>query len=282
MSVHIVTDSTADLPQSIADAYGITVVPLKVMFGMDTYRDKVDITESEFYSRLTSSRDMPKTSQPSSGEFEDVYRRLLADGSPILSVHLSAKLSGTLNSAQTAAAAVANAGEVRTYDTQQASMALGFVAMLLAHAAKHGARLDELEKLAEQASKQTQLLFFVDTLEYLQRGGRIGRASALIGSLLNVKAILKLEDGEVRPVERVRTRSKAIERVCEWISGLDGSSMIGLLGSPPLEDRDKLADFVRARIPSAKIYETVLGPVVGTHTGPGVLGVVSYEGPPFD
>jgi DegV family protein with EDD domain len=282
MSVHIVTDSTADLPQQIADAYGITVVPLKVMFGMDTYRDKVDITEDEFYTRLTSSRDTPKTSQPSSGEFEDVYRRLLADGSPVLSVHLSAKLSGTLNSARTAAAAVADVGDVRTYDTQQASMALGLVAMCLARAAKRGAGIDELERLAEQASKQTQLLFFVDTLEYLQRGGRIGRASALIGSLLSVKPLLMLEDGEVRPVERVRTRSKAIDRVYEWISGLDGPSNIAVIGSPPMDDRNKLADRIHARFPGAKMYESIIGPVVGTHTGPGLLGAAAYLGPAFD
>lgn len=282
MSVHIVTDSTADLPAALADSYGISVVPLKVMFGMDTYRDRIDISEDEFYSRLATTKEMPKTSQPSSGEFEDVYRRLLADGNPIFSAHISARLSGTLNSAQTAAAAVAGVGEVRTFDTKQASMALGFVAMCLARAAKAGASLDELQKLAEEASNKTQLLFFVDTLEYLQRGGRIGRASAVIGSLLNVKPVLKLEDGEVRPVERVRTRSKAIERVYEWLNGLSGPSKIAVLASPPFDDRAKLVERVRVRFPNAKLYESLLGPVVGTHTGPGLLGAVAYEGPKFD
>jgi DegV family protein with EDD domain len=282
LAVHIVTDSTADLPAGLAETYGITVVPLRVMFGMDTYRDKIDISENEFYHRLENSRDLPKTSQPSTGEFEDVYRRLLADGNPVFSVHLSSKLSGTLNSAHTAATAVASLGEVRTFDTKQVSIGIAFIAMCLARAASSGASLDDLQKLAEEASNKTQLLFFVDTLEYLQRGGRIGRASAFIGSLLSVKPLLTIEDGEVRPVERVRTRSKAIDRVYEWISGHSGLSKIAVGATPPLEDRGKLAEKIRGQFPGTKMYEFVLGPVVGTYAGPGLLGAAAYEGPPFD
>ena len=202
MTVRVVTDSTADIPPEIAAELGIDVVPLNVHFGTDTYRDNIDLSADEFYQRLVSSPRPPTTSQPSVGAFLEVYQKALGEADGIVSVHISAKLSGTWNSAVQAREQLDDSSRVQVVDTQQASMGLGWVAVTAAKAAQAGASLDEVASAAKSACEQVRVIFLVDTLEYLQKGGRIGKAQAMFGSVLAIKPLLTLQDGEVHPMER--------------------------------------------------------------------------------
>jgi DegV family protein with EDD domain len=282
VAVRVVTDSTADLPKDLADSLGVTIVPLKVLFGDETLRDGVDIVADAFYPRLTTSKVNPTTSQPSAGEFEAVYRQLGAGGDEICSIHISSKLSGTFNSASAAASAVSDSIQVAVVDSELVSMALGVVVIRVAKAAAAGASLDECVRLANEAAGQTKIMFLVDTLEYLKRGGRIGSASAFLGALLNIKPMLMVKDGEVAPAERIRTRTKGLDRLFEWACGFSGVNAICVLASPPLEDANDLAFRLVEAMPGVTLYRGVLGPVVGTHAGPGLVGVAVYTGPKFD
>ncbi|MCS6800752.1 MAG: DegV family protein [Chloroflexota bacterium] len=282
MVVRIVTDSTSDLPKDLAQSLGIEVVPLKVLFGEETLRDGIDIDEQSFYRRLVASKTNPTTSQPTPGEFEEVYRRLGASGDPICVITISSKLSGTYSSAITAKGMVEPDLRVEVVDSLLVSMALGLVAIRAAKAAQSGASLEECVAIAKETSAKTEILFLVDTLEYLRRGGRIGGARAFLGTLLNIKPILGLKDGEVTAVERARTRQRGIDRLYEWAAAKTGVSALCVLASPPLDDAKTLAGRLRAHFADVPLYEGVLGPVVGTHAGPGVVGVAVYTGPRFD
>lgn len=281
MAVRIVSDSTCDVPAHLRDELGITIVPLKVIFGTTEYRDGIDITENEFYDKLTSSKVSPSTSQPSAGEFEAVFRPILEAGDQVLCITISSKLSGTWNSARAAALALEDVGRVELVDTELASLAHGLVVIRVARAAQKGMNLDGLKALAELTAKSVEIILVVDTLEYLQRGGRIGKAQALVGTLLNIKPLLRVDDGEVRPFERVRTRGKAIARLESW---LDDQSVgaIGVVGSPPNSDGDALEQRVRAKYPNIEVFRATAGPVIGTHTGPGLLGIGVFKGSTFD
>jgi DegV family protein with EDD domain len=282
MVVRIVTDSTSDLPKDLAQSLGVEIVPLKVLFGEETLRDGIDIDETTFYRRLVEAKTSPTTSQPSPAEFEEVYRRLGAEGDPICTITISSKLSGTYSSALTAKDAVAPAVQVAVVDSLLVSMALGLVVVRTARAAQAGASLDECVAIATETSRKTEILFLVDTLEYLRRGGRIGAARAFLGSLLNIKPILGLKEGEVVPVERARTRQKGIERLFEWVATKPDVNGICVLASPPLDDAHALADRLAEKFRGVPLYRGVLGPVVGSHVGPGLVGVAAYTGPAFD
>lgn len=282
MPVRVVTDSTSDLPKDLAQSLGVEVVPLKVLFGEETLRDGIDIDEQTFYRRLSESKTNPTTSQPTPVEFEEVYRRLGAGGDPICAITISSKLSGTYSSAITAKGLVEPEVRVEVVDSLLVSMALGLVVIRVAKAAQAGASLDECVAIAKETSAKTEILFLVDTLEYLRRGGRIGGARAFLGALLNIKPILGLKEGEVTAVERARTRHKGIERLYEWTVGKAGVNGLCVLASPPLEDAKALAERLRGQFPDVPLYEGVLGPVVGTHAGPGVVGVAAYTGPRFE
>lgn len=273
--VKIVTDSTCDLPEEMK-RLGVEVVALKVTFGEQSYRDGVDLTSDEFFRLLQSSPQIPRTSQPAPGDFAEVYRRLSDAGPPIVSLHISGKLSGTVESARLARDLVPEA-QVRVVDTRLASLALGMTVMEAARVAAAGADVETVAAAAERYARRMHYLFVVDTLEYLQRNGRIGRAQALLGGLLNVKPILGLENGEVVPVDRVRGRSRALARVMELLAQrlpTGRPQTLGLCYSPG--DVSDVRRALQEAYPGSRLVEGAIGPVIGAHVGPGCFGVCYY------
>jgi DegV family protein with EDD domain len=274
-SVAIVTDSTADLPPELAALRAITVVPLTLNFDGQSLLDGVDIRPDEFYRRLHSVTTHPTTSQPSPGQFAGVYKSLLADHDSVVSIHISQKLSGTYESARQAAA-MTDASRVRVIDSELVSMSLGLITLAASSLAASGKDAAAIEAKVLEMRPSIQTYFSVATLEFLRRGGRIGRASALVGSVLQVKPVLCIRDGLVTPLERVRTFERALNRVIELTREVDrGHGVCVIVGHADAE-----ADAQRIGRELDPIAETLmiqpLGPVVGAHAGPGVVGVGCY------
>lgn len=277
--VRIVTDSTCDLPLPRCESLGITVVPLNVHFGDVVYRDQYDLDSDQFFRLLAKSTELPKTSQPAPLSFEEVYRDLTADGDAVVSIHLSGKLSGTLRSAQLARDSLRNRNQIEVIDSQSASLGLGLIVLSAAELANRGADAREVASHVRRLTQNVHLWFCVDTLEYLQRGGRIGRAGALLGTLLNIRPILKIEEGEIHPVERVRTRSKAIDRLVEFVELFPEIDRLAVIhGGSSLNEAETLLKRLEPLYPRDKILVGHYGPVIGTHAGPGSLGVVVSQG----
>lgn len=276
--VRIVTDSTCDLPRSVCEQLGIEVVPLNVHFGQAIYRDGVDITSDQFFEMLSTSPDLPKTSQPATALFEETYNRLAAEGSAIVSIHLSAKLSGTFQSASVARDAIRNRCLIEVLDSRSASLGLGLIVMAAAEMAQAGASQREVVSYVRRLIPNVHVVCVVETLEYLQRGGRIGRARAFLGTLLNIRPIIKLEDGEVQPVEKVRTRSKAIDWLVEFVELFPRIDRLALLHSNSPTDVEMLVRRLEPFHPRDRIMVGQYGPVIGAHVGPGGLGVVVSQG----
>jgi len=276
--VAIVTDSTADLPPELVEELGVTIVPLQVIFGDEAYREGVDITTEEFYERLVKSRQLPTTSAPSVGDFQEVYERLLKEVDSIVSIHIGAKLSGTVQAAQTARQSLAKPERIELVDSQAASMAVGFAIMEAVEASRAGAKLAEVKAAAESAVQRTHVLFMVDTLEYLRRGGRIGRARAYLGALLSIKPILTLREGEVYPEERVRTRARGLERIIQAGIRHQNVKLAAVGHSSTPDEAESIRDRVAMAFPNVKVHLIRFGPVIGTHGGPGLVGVGVMEG----
>jgi len=273
--VAIVTDSTSDLPPALAGARSITIVPLTLNFDGQALLDGVDITPTEFYRRLPNATTHPTTSQPSPGRFAEAYSALLADHDAIVSIHISEKLSGTFESAQQAAD-MTDPTRVHVIDSQVVSMGLGLVTLAAATMAAAGSEAEAIVDKVESMRAEVQTYFSVATLEFLRRGGRIGRASALLGSVLQVKPVLCIRDGLVTPLERVRTFERALSRVVELARAVDrGKGICAIVGHAGAD-----ADAERVGRELEPIAETLmiqpLGPVVGAHAGPGVVGVGCY------
>ena len=269
--VRIVTDSTADLAPEQQRAAGITVVPLNVHFGDEVFRDHVDLSADEFFRRLKASSQLPRTSQPSVGAFEEAYRKLLGGGDEIVSVHLSSKVSGTYNSALMAAQSVGD-GKIDVVDSLSTSMALGFMALEGAKLAKAGRDRQAVAECLHGLVPKARVICVVDTLTYLERGGRIGKARALLGSLLNVKPILQLKDGEVVPVGRARGRPQSLSRLVELLQRDGKVSQLAIMHGAARTDAEQLRERVASSYPGVDIQLTEIGAVLGTHTGPGVIG----------
>jgi DegV family protein with EDD domain len=274
-SVAIVTDSTADLPPELTRSRAITVVPLTLNFDGQSLLDGVDIRPDEFYRRLHSATTHPTTSQPSPGTFAEVYSSLLADHDAVVSIHISQKLSGTYESARQAAG-MTDPRRVRVIDSELVSMSLGLITLAASSLAAGGADARAIEAKVIDMRSSIQTYFSVATLEFLRRGGRIGRASALLGSVLQVKPVLCIRDGLVTPLERVRTFERALNRVVELTREVDrGYGVCVIVGHADAE-----ADAERIGRELDSIAETLmiqpLGPVVGAHAGPGVVGVGCY------
>jgi DegV family protein with EDD domain len=274
-SVAIVTDSTADLPLDLAGSRGITVVPLTLNFDGQSLLDGVDIRPDEFYRRLHSVTTHPTTSQPSPGRFADVYKSLLAGHDSVVSIHISQKLSGTYESARQAAD-MTDAKRVRVIDSELVSMSLGLVTLVASALAATGQDAIAIEAKVLEMRPSIQTYFSVATLEFLRRGGRIGNASALVGSVLQLKPVLCIRDGLVTPLERVRTFERALNRVIALAREVDrGHGVCVIVGHADAE-----ADAQRIGRELDSIAETLmiqpLGPVVGAHAGPGVVGVGCY------
>ncbi len=269
--VRIVTDSTADLTPEQQRAAGITVVPLNVHFGDEVFRDHVDLSTDEFFRRLKASPQLPRTSQPSVGAFEEAYRSLRQGGDEIVSVHLSSKVSGTYNSALMAAQSVGE-GKIDVVDSLSTSMALGFIALEGAKLARAGRDRQAVAECLRGLVPKARVICVVDTLTYLERGGRIGKARALLGSLLNVKPILQLKDGEVVPLGRARGRPQALNRLVELLERDGKVSQLAIMHGAAHTDAEQLRERVASSYPSVDIQLTEIGAVLGTHTGPGVIG----------
>ena len=272
MKLAIVTDSVSDISPKIAKELKIKVVPLTVIFGTDQFLDGVELSNSEFFQKLESDPNHPSTSQPSPEAFVKTYEKLLKEGYEILSVHVSAKLSGTINSAEQAIKSL-DTNKIKIVDTGTASMAQGLVAMSAARAAKSAKSLDELADMAETTAKKTNVYVAMDTMEFLKRGGRIGKARAMLGSILNIKPIITTDNGEIVPHSRARTIKKAISSMINDMGDKDQIVEVAVLHSTTPD----LAKDVLTQIDAQNLNNpgtiTEIGPVVGTHAGPGCLAI---------
>jgi len=273
MTVRVVTDSTSDISQADAARWGIDVVPLNISFGTEQLRDGVDILPERFFQRLVESRVLPKTSQPSAGAFLEVYQRLAGETDQILSIHISGKLSGTANAARAAREALGGRARVEVLDAETVSWPLGYAVRIAQDAARAGKNLDECLAVTRKTLGRLSILFVLDTVEYLQKGGRIGRASAWIGGLLSIKPILTVRAGEVAPLERVRTRARADERLIELTTAHQNAERIGVWHSAMPREAERWAARLRQALPNTVIETGWLGPVVGVYGGPRVLGM---------
>ena len=277
----IVLDSTADFPGAAERFPNWRVVPLYVNFGTESFRDGVDLTASQFYERLRTTAELPTTSQPTPADFLACYEEL-AGYERILSLHIASKLSGTFQSAGTAADMLGD-GRVRTVDTETASAAITMLGMAIQRRLERGTSDEEVDALVASFQRENGLLFTVDTLEFLARGGRIGRAAAFAGTLMHVKPILSIRDGEVLPLKRVRGNQKAMQEFVDALTSQtpDGPGLrVGIAHADAPERGAELVKVVRDLRPQAEIEtETMLGAVIGTHSGPGCVGFFWYFDP---
>lgn len=277
MSVRVVTDSTSDLPGQVARELGITVVPVNVHFGLDTFKDGVDIEADQFYQRLLTGSVLPKTSAPSPGIFKEAYSKLAGEGHDIVSIHISSKLSGTYESALAGKRSMDGKGRIEVFDSKSATMGLGLIAVAAAKAAGSGAGLDEVGALVKEAIQTTYVAAALDTLDFLQKGGRVGKAQALLGSILSIKAIISLAEGEVVPLERVRTRARATDRMYQLLEQRLPAREVAVIYSTETDEADKLLARVKEVFPQQRVYRSRFGPVLGTYVGPGSLGIMALK-----
>ncbi len=271
MPVKVVTDSVADLPPQVVQELGITVVPLHVRFGEEVYRDGIDLTTEQFYHKLAHSKILPVTSVPSPGSFAEAYDKLAEETDEILAIILTSKLSGTYEVALQSVGLMKRKCRIEVVDSQWAVMAEGFIVMKAAQAAQAGASLDEILDLTQRNIKRVGILAAFDTLEYLKRGGRIGKAGALMGSILNINPIISLKDGVVEPAGRTRSRAKAVERLYNFATSFANIDAIAVEDGAYPEDGDLLVERLRSKFPAKHVYRSKTTPVISTHTGPGVL-----------
>ena len=276
--IAIVTDSSANLPAELIEKYGIHIVPLKIAFGERVFRDGVDITPEEFYRMLRETDDPPVTSQPSPGEFEELYARLAPEAEAIVSIHISGGLSGTISSALAAREAMPTL-PIHVVDSRTTSIALGFIVLEAAQVAAAGGTPDEVLAKAREMIPKVTIYGVLDTLEYLRRGGRIGRAASLLGSMLRIKPIFYLNDGVVDALEKPRTKARAVRRMVEIMAERVGAEpvRVAVLHADVPDEAERLREEVASRFRCLEEPLVVeLTPVLGAHAGPGVLGLAYY------
>ncbi len=276
MAVRIVTDSTADIPLPVAESLGITVVPLTVSFGNESYLDGVELDNETFFQKLQASKTLPKTSQPPPGAFQEAFMRLIDEGADgIVAILLSSKLSGTYQSAVTARDTLTEDYQrvpIELIDSYSVSMGIGYTAMQAGQEARQGASLETIKEHAVDRLERTRILFALDTLEYLSKGGRIGGASALVGNILSIKPILSFKEGTVVPIERPRTRAKAYARISQLVAEAGPLEHTNVVASDETVAQ-QLAD-VLAPVYSGEIQHYKVGAVIATYSGPAVAGAV--------
>jgi DegV family protein with EDD domain len=272
MGIRVVTDSACDLPAPLVQALGIEVVPLTIRFGAEEFVDQVELSAAEFWDRVERSDKLPETAAPSPGAFEARYRHLMERGATgIVCINLSSHLSGTMQSAQVAAAAVAGQCPVQVIDSQSASMGQGNLCLTAARRAADGDSLESIVKEVVDRRDRTKLYATLDTLEHIRKSGRIGNARALLGSMLSIKPIIEISEGVVEEVAKVRTRSKALKELAAKAAEHKIEHLAVLHGNAP--DLDELLDLLNPIFPRDEIITGVVGPVIGTHAGPRVIGV---------
>jgi DegV family protein with EDD domain len=278
--VVVVTDSTAYIPSALIVKHGIRVVPLSLVWGTEVFRDGVDIMPAEFYARLKTAKVMPSTSQTSPEEFIKIFSPIVEAGNSILAVLLSSKLSGTVDSATQAKQALPGA-KIEIVDTLSTAMALGFITLAAARALQNGADLAEATQVTKQAVEKSSIIFVVETLEFMRRGGRIGGAAAFLGTALNMKPLLTLHEGKVEALDKVRTKGKAVDRMLDLIEKEIGSTRplrIATVQAAAEGEANELLKRANDRFhPEESIFSEV-SPVIGTHIGPGTIGLAWCAG----
>jgi DegV family protein with EDD domain len=277
--IKIVTDSTAYLPQDVIQKYDIRVVPLYVHFGREAFKEGVELSTPEFYARLKDAAELPTTSQPSVGQFYEVFEELTRAGHEIVTLTISHKLSGTYSSAIAAQQMLPGAG-ISVIDSLSTSVGLQLMVEAATKAAASGASRQDIVALIEDIKQKMYVLFVVDTLEYLAKGGRIGNAKAFLGTMLKIKPILILQDGAIEPLEQVRSKRKAITQmlnlIAERVNGNGSRAQVAVTHALVPEEAQEVSQEIVNRLGCGEPCMSMVGPVIGTHTGPGVIGIATY------
>ena len=278
MAVRIVTDSTSDIDGDAASDMGITVVPQNVHFGTRSFEDNVTITPDGFYRMLSTAPVLPTTSQASPGRFSRIYDELSREADGIVSIHISSSLSGTCNSARQGASAMLADCPIEVIDSGQASMGLGLVVIAAAEVAMQGASQSEVVAAALDTVGRAQCLCLFETLEYLQKGGRIGKAQALVGSILKIKPMIIVRDGEVHPLGRARTFPKALAQMKESVRGFAPIDSLAVMHSTTPKVASEVANDLRDMLPrGSEPHIARFGPALGVYAGPGALGIALIQ-----
>lgn len=275
--VAVITDSTAYLPGELIKQYNITITPLSIIWGENNYQDGVDIQPDEFYNRLAASKDLPTTSQVTILSMKSAFEKLLDQGYDVLGIFISSKFSGTIQSAIQAREMLPQAaGKIAIVDSLSTTMAMGWPVLTTARAAQAGESLLACQKVAETARDHSGVLFVVETLEFLHRGGRIGGAQAWFGTILNIKPVLEMRDGQIESVEKIRTKTKALDRILELTAErIAGRTPVRVATAHANAEAEAsaLLDAARARLNPIETYCCPLSPVVGSHAGPGTVAL---------
>jgi len=276
--IAIVTDSSAYIPEEARKGLNISIIPLWLVWDEKTYRDGIDIQPAEFYRRLKESKTLPTSSQPSAQEFAHFYQQVAAEADVIVSVLVSSKISGTILSAQAAAAELPNLN-IKTVDSLSCAMGLGLIVLSAARAAAAGQSADEVVAVAEQMRDRVNMLFVVDTLDYLFKGGRISGGKHLLGTAFNIKPILHFHEGQIKPFTQARSKKKAIAQLLDIVQERLGEKKMveaAVMDVNAPEEGDAVGEMVKERFGPGGLHRTTVSPVVGTHVGPGTIGVAFY------
>ncbi len=278
--VAVVTDSTCDLPDSLIEQLEVTVVPLNIRIGHESFEDRVSIQPAAFMEKLAAENGTAVTSAPSVGRIANEYERLAETHDQIISIHISSRLSGTYSCAQMARDLFVDGPEIRVIDSATASMGLGLAVKTAAELAQSGASMQEIENRVQNVLSRTHLIFLVDTLEHLRRGGRIGRAAEIIGSVLQLKPLLRIEEGIVVPQARTRTRARALAGLVQLLDEVPSIEAAAVVYTEGAEDIGVIAEHLSPRLGDEDLIISELSPVLSAHIGPGGLGVAFVEGDP--
>lgn len=277
--VRIVTDSTANLSAELAAENGITVVPLQVQIGDETFQDGINLTQAEFLRLLPNADPLPTTSQPSPLTFEETYREILDQGDEVLSIHLSSDLSGTLNSARNGMLAFEDA-PITIVDSRSTSLGLGMLVLAAADMLRAGSSREEVAERIREMAKDVLLVITVETMEYLKRGGRIGGAQAFLGGLLRIKPVIVIRDGRLEPGERARSRKKAVAQIIAMQVERFGNQPVWLaVAHAEADDAEEVERLAKEALNVTRTLTGEIGPVIATHTGPGVVGIACVPDP---
>jgi len=277
MTVKVVVDSTSDIPAQLAKEWDITVVPAYVVLGGKSYRDRLDISEDEVYARLDHDSIFPTTSVPSPQDFADVYNKLADETDEIISIHVTSKESGVYNSALLGKGLINKKCNIEVIDSLSVAMSYGILGIVAAREAKTGASLEKVAEVVRQSTPRMHLLMVLDTLKYVVRGGRVSKGYGLLGSMLRVKPLLTLRDGKLTLAGVARTRAKAVKRLYDFVESFPQVSELAVSYTTGKEEAEALAERIKSSHPNTPLYLTRVGPVLGTHAGPGTMGVAVRE-----
>jgi DegV family protein with EDD domain len=279
-SIQIVTDSTAQLDPDLAEELGIIIVPLEISFGKKKFREGVDLTPGEFFRRVNRSPVIPSAAAPTMEQFRQVYAELSQSTDKILSVHVSDKLNKTCANARAAADHFLGRCEIIVIDSQTISLGLSILTQAMARAAGQGRLMDDIVRLARGMIPHIYAVFVTETLEYLERDGRLSKSQAILGTMLSIKPFLAIEEGEIVPMEKARTRDKAIDKLVEFVSEFSRVEQIAVVQSPVRASNEArhLLDRLRSNFPMYNFQTITYGPTLGTYIGPASLGLIVYEG----